>query len=464
MVAYWKQKRDEVDNELCHQLHNVIAGLEDLETTTPSHFDSITGLPNCLTARTAINWLHKLGYKWVDIKKGLYKDGHDREDVVEYRQTKFLPQLATLQPSLKEWTLNDNDTFTPVSLEFNGQLRVTVTHDECTFNANDCRHQQWVEEGGMPLQSKSRGKGIMVSDFLTPIGRLQVPSTVSDNELPTGRRFATEILECGGDIWWNCADLIKQVVEHTIPIFEVAYPGCQAVFFFDNATGHSAYATNALRASSMNLTPGGKQPTMRDGFFDTIAGQQLQRMNFAFDDTSVPRLWRGQPKGLKRVLEERGLWRNGLLLKCKYTGLDGKKHDSKIGDCIRLRQGLCCARSLMAIQPDFLQQKGLLQEAIEKRGHMVLFYPKFHCELNFIEYYWGAAKQYARKNCGYSIVALRVIVPQALESVSPALIWKYWHKTQRIMAGYREGYIYGSNAFKTIYKSHRRVSESKKVT
>jgi hypothetical protein len=76
----------------------------------------------------------------------------------------------------------------------------------------------------------------------------------------------------------------------------------------------------------------------------------------------------------------------------------------------------------MAIQPDFKQQKGLLQEAIEKRGHMVVLYPKFHCELNFIRYYWGAAKQYAGQNCGYTIAALLVIVPLALESVSPSLV------------------------------------------
>ena len=29
---------------------------------------------------------------------------------------------------------------------------------------------------------------------------------------------------------------------------------------------------------------------------------------------------------------------------------------------------------------------------IECRGHLCDFYPKYHCELNFIEQYWGAAK------------------------------------------------------------------------
>ena len=44
------------------------------------------------------------------------------------------------------------------------------------------------------------------------------------------------------------------------------------------------------------------------------------------------------------------------------------------------------------MQPDFLDQKPLLQEFIERCGHLCNFYPKYHCELNFIEQYWGAAK------------------------------------------------------------------------
>ena len=45
----------------------------------------------------------------------------------------------------------------------------------------------------------------------------------------------------------------------------------------------------------------------------------------------------------------------------------------------------CCMRRILSLQEDFISQKSLLQEEIEKRGHKCIFYPKYHCELNFIE-------------------------------------------------------------------------------
>jgi len=45
-----------------------------------------------------------------------------------------------------------------------------------------------------------------------------------------------------------------------------------------------------------------------------------------------------------------------------------------------------------AIFPDFCSQKSHLEEYITSRGHICDFYPKYHCELNFIEQYHGAAK------------------------------------------------------------------------
>jgi hypothetical protein len=39
-----------------------------------------------------------------------------------------------------------------------------------------------------------------------------------------------------------------------------------------------------------------------------------------------------------------------------------------------------------------MSQKPQLQELVESHGHLYDYYPKYHCEMNFIKQYWGAAK------------------------------------------------------------------------
>src|SRR5947207_8290244 len=122
----------------------------------------------------------------------------------------------------------------------------------------------------------------------------------------------------------------------------------------------------------MNLNPGGLQPKMRDTYWGP--DNQLQSMTFSDNHPNVK--LRGQPKGLKQILQERGKWPNGRLkLECKEC-------KEKKGDENRIN---CCARRVMSLEPDFLAQKGAIAEIIERAGHKSIFYPKFHCELNFIE-------------------------------------------------------------------------------
>ncbi|CAG8622635.1 2142_t:CDS:2, partial [Cetraspora pellucida] len=63
-----------------------------------------------------------------------------------------------------------------------------------------------------------------------------------------------------GDGWWTAEDLIAQVRNKVIPIFEERFPGAVAVFAFDNATSYAAFAPDALVAKRMNKGSKGKQP------------------------------------------------------------------------------------------------------------------------------------------------------------------------------------------------------------
>ena len=54
---------------------------------------------------------------------------------------------------------------------------------------------------------------------------------------------------------------------------------------------------------------------------------------------------------------------------------------------------------VLKAQNDFRNEKSLLETVIVEAGHEAIFYPKFHCELNYIEYYWAALKRFTRENC-----------------------------------------------------------------
>ena len=87
-------------------------------------------------------------------------------------------------------------------------------------------------------------------------------------------------------------------MDKAIKIFEDKYPHAQALFLFDNAPSHKKYSEDSLNADRMNVRPGGKQPRLRD----TVFNGQTQSMV----------LGDGQPKGMKLVLEERGVDTTGM--------------------------------------------------------------------------------------------------------------------------------------------------------
>jgi hypothetical protein len=113
---------------------------------------------------------------------------------------------------------------------------------------------------------------------------------------------------------------------------------------------------------------------MRSG---TLPNGEPHPFYFSEDHPSMPNWF----KGMEVIIRERGLWlgESELLTQCPGFHCPPDRTD-------------CCCRRILFLQPDFVSQKSQLQELIESRGHLCDFYPKYHCELNFIEQYWGAAK------------------------------------------------------------------------
>ena len=129
------------------------------------------GYPRSISVETGCKWLHELGFEVLDKKKGVYIDGHERDDVVQHRQ-RFLRQMVSggflsreSAPSEEARSAFPND-LEPPPVE-RQHKNIFIFHDESTFNANDDESLQWGMPESQIIRPKSRGSGIMVSDFIT---------------------------------------------------------------------------------------------------------------------------------------------------------------------------------------------------------------------------------------------------------------------------------------------------------
>ncbi|KAF7303356.1 hypothetical protein MIND_00563400 [Mycena indigotica] len=130
-----------------------------------------------ISVRTAQNWMHKMGYRWRKEPKGMYSDGHERADVVDYRQNVFLPKWREIEARSRWWT--PDATFDTVDFECRQRLflskevdvrpNTTWRQDESTFYANDRRTLRWVHESETAtLKAKGEGASDMIGDFVSP--------------------------------------------------------------------------------------------------------------------------------------------------------------------------------------------------------------------------------------------------------------------------------------------------------
>src|SRR5262249_50256525 len=108
---------------------------------------------------TLRRWLLAEGFRFISWKKGLYFDGHDRPDVVKYRQEEFLPKMSEFHARLAKFVVgNVGDPVPPQN--YVERVIVLVAHDEMTAQANDSRGKSWVFEDQHALRKKGVGRGL----------------------------------------------------------------------------------------------------------------------------------------------------------------------------------------------------------------------------------------------------------------------------------------------------------------
>ena len=182
------------------------------------------------------------------------------------------------------------------------------------------------------------------------------------------------------------------------------YPDDDHAFVFDNVTTHLKQPEGSLSALKMPkgpsanfmvevnavgndgkpvYTPDGKilkkKIPMGNGYFEE-GGKKKEQAFYWRADSGLPHA--GQFKGMAVILEECGFKEaSKMKAQCK----------KKFADCPPGQTQCCCCCTLFN-QPDFVNVESILETDACLRGYSILFLPKFHCELKYIEQCWGYAK------------------------------------------------------------------------
>ena len=388
--------------------------------------------PSKISETTAKRWMQYLNFRPEKSGKGYFVDGHERDDVVAHRKL-FLEDFKNIEKRMFSWrgaNMTEHD-----DLPAGVKRSVFITQDESLFYTNDAIKLTWEEKGGTQdgankkIRPKSMGRAIHVSGFVCDChGFMTSPST--------GRK-SYEIMKPGknADGYWTNDDLCKQLEADAIPIAEELHPNCDLIWGFDNSQNHHARKPDALWAPNLPLKDNGKNaPKMRS----TTWNGHVQSMQNAA----------GHQLGIKSILLARGMWYEGMRLECTSCGSGTPPDDLN-----------CCARRVLGDCPDFAESKCWLEELLESRGHKLIFSPKFHCELNFIEMIWGYIKGILRRDCSFNFNDLVLNLPRHLDSVSlPFIKRASRHCLRFFMDGYRAGLVGPllDYAMKK-YKGHRMI-------
>ncbi|KAF9219452.1 hypothetical protein BS17DRAFT_858841 [Gyrodon lividus] len=343
-------------------------------------------------------------------------------DVVWYCQNIFLKQWAEMEEFMHTWDPDEMDgTSSP-------QQKICVWfHDESTFYANDRRMAQWVHKDTTATPyTKYKGASLMVSDFVSvDHGWLHFPD---------GKESARVLFKAGKarDGYFTSDDIVAQA-QKAIKLVKEYFPDKDHVLIFENVTTHLKRLDTALSACKMPKHPSkegrnwGIEVTEKDTAGKIVLDGSPQSLYFP----------NGHPQhGYCDMLHVRA--------ECPGFICDPMVEH-------------CCCRRMLYNEPDFVNVKSTLELACALEGVCVLFLPKFHCELNFIEQCWGHTKQtYHQYPASSKEEDLERNVVDALQSVTLDHMRKYACWARHFMNTYRMGLTGRQAAWASKkYQGHR---------
>ncbi|KIJ50338.1 hypothetical protein M422DRAFT_245596 [Sphaerobolus stellatus SS14] len=182
------------------------------------------------------------------------------------------------------------------------------------------------------------------------------------------------------------------------------------IFFHDESAFHANDYQYALTVNKMNVGPGRNAPKMQTTWIPAYNphGHANKEQTMQFDeilpDDHPYKTFQGKPKGIKVILEERGL------ISVTPPGTHASKNN-------KLPPGECdnCSWSYLSIST------------------------KVPPELNPIELFWGWVKQYFREHCNGQFKAARKLLDESLDACMVTTIPRFFRRVFHYMSVYHQG-------------------------
>jgi hypothetical protein len=242
---------------------------------------------------------------------------------------------------------------------------------------------------------------------------------------------------------------IQEQAQDAMDIVLEYYPQFDHIFIYDNATTHLKRPEDSLSARRMpkNIPKPGTNWGIEVTKHNPTTGKPIckpdgtsEKVKIRMKDGQLPS---GEPqsfyfpeghpragifKGMALILQERG-----------FGDMSKMQAECKGFKCAPGGTN-CCCRRILYNQPDFANVDSLLETICVARGILVLFLPKFHCELNFIEQCWGRAKSVYRTYPESSRKdRLEDNTITTLESIPLSMMHKFSNRSLRFMDAYGHG-------------------------